>query len=138
MNNRHVYVPIPRFTLPPLTPPDPDPEQAESLRQTGEAIRRWAREMLEGVKTTADLRHLMEKLLTEVRRSREEQVRAIEPRWLKVDQARRYCGGMSANWIRDLEKGAPRGLFRRVKGTVFLDRRMLDRIFEGDIELDVL
>jgi hypothetical protein len=92
--------------------------------------------MPEGVKTSADLRHLLEKILTEARKAREEQVRAIEPRWLKVEQARRYLGGMSANWIRDLEKVAPRGLFRRVRGTVFIDRLMLDRVMEGDIELD--
>jgi len=38
--------------------------------------------------------------------------------------------------MRDLEKVAPRGLFRRVRGTVFIDRLMLDRVMEGDIELD--
>ena len=136
MDNRHAHPLFPSISPSHLHPFTPDPGQLEGARQTGEAIRRWAREMLDGVQTTADLRDLLEKLLSEVRRNREEEVRAIEPRWLKVDQARRYLGGMSETWIRDLEKAAPRGLFRRVRGTVFIDRLMLDRVMEGDIELD--
>jgi len=136
MEHRHTYASIPRISIPPVHPGLPDPDLMENARHTGDAIRRWAREMLDGVQTAADVRILLEKILTEVRRSREEQVRAIEPRWLKVDQARRYLGGMSETWIRDLEKVAPRGLFNRVRGTVFIDRLMLDRVMEGDIELD--
>ena len=138
MDHRKAHGPIPRIVVPPLHPIEPDPELMENVRQTGDAIRQWAREMLEGAKTSADLRHLLEMVLTEVRRAREEQIRDIEPRWMKVDQARRYLGGMSETWIRDLEKVAPRGLFRRVRGTVFIDRLMLDRVMEGDIELDEL
>jgi len=125
-------------SAPPPLPVSLDPGNLEGVRQTREAIRQWAGEVLDGVQTTAELRQLLEKLLSEVRRNREEQVQAIEPRWLRVDQARRYLGGMSETWIRDLEKVAPRGLFRRVRGTVFIDRLMLDRVMEGDIELDEL
>jgi hypothetical protein len=138
MDNRRLSVTIPPVSVPPLYSIEPDPAGIESARQTGDAIRQWAREMLEGAKTSADLRHLLEKVLTEVRRAREDQIRGIDPRWLKVDQARRYLGGMSETWIRDLEKVAPRGLFHRVRGTVFIDRQMLDRVMEGDIELDEL
>jgi len=138
MDNRYAHPHIPSIShvsLPPLPPAVPVPVDLDGARQTGEAIRHWAREVLDGIQTTAGLRQLLEKLLAEVRRNRVEQVREIEPRWLRVDQACRYLGGMSDTWVRDLEKDAPRGLFRRVRGTVFIDRLMLDRVMEGDIEL---
>jgi hypothetical protein len=136
MNNRPAYTPIPSFRVRPSPAVVPNPADLEAAARAGDAIRQWATDVLAGVKSTADLQEVLQKILIEVRRNREEQVRAIEPRWLKVDQARRYLGGMSETWIRDLEKVAPRELFRRVRGTVFLDRFVLDRIMEGDIELD--
>ena len=138
MDSRFSPIGIPRITLPSFSPPEEFLERLEGARQAGQGIRNWADEILAAVQTGVDLRELLKKLLSEVRRNREEQVQAIEPRWLRVDQARRYLGGMSETWIRDLEKVAPRGLYRRVRGTVFIDRLMLDRVMEGDIELDEL
>jgi hypothetical protein len=125
------------FTLSLDSQPSEFDEQCyAAVEKLRDALCRWGQDVLDGVRTSAALVPLLEKVNSELRRTREEQVRAIEPRWLKVDQARRYLGGMSETWIRDLEKVAPRGLFRRVRGTVFIDRVLLDRIMEGDVELD--
>ena len=136
MDNRTAYSRISGFTLQPFSREAPRLPNFEGVDRTAGAIRKWAAELLAGVRTVADLQKVLKKILFEVRRNGEEQVRAIEPRWLRVDQARRYLGGMSDTWIRDLEKVGPRGLFHRVRGTVFIDRLMLDRVMEGDIELD--
>jgi hypothetical protein len=78
------------------------------------------------------------KLLLEVRQIlqewRHEKSLPVKRRWLRVAEAALYLG-VSENWIRELEEIAPRGLFRRVKGTVFLDLLMLDDIVQGDVEL---
>jgi len=138
MDNRTAYSAIPGFTLQPFSLEAPRPPNFEGVERTAGAIRQWAADLLEGVRTAADLQEVLKKILIEIRRNREEQVRGTKPRWLEVDQARRYLGGMSETWIRDLEKVAPRGLFRRLRGTVFIDRLMLDRIMEGIIELEKL
>ena len=138
MDNQTAYSPTPGFTLQPFSLEAPRPPNFEGVERTAGAIRQWAADLLEGVRTAADLQEVLKKILIEVRRNREEKVRGTKPRWLKVDQARRYLGGMSETWIRDLEKVAPRGLFRRLRGTEFIDRLMLDRIMEGIIELDEL
>jgi hypothetical protein len=82
-----------------------------------------------------DITSLLERILTEVRQLRVERARKIEPKWLTIAETVAYTG-MSTNWVRSLEGVAPRGLFTRVKGTVFVNRAVLDDIFEGNIELE--
>ena len=74
-------------------------------------------------------------ILAELRQLRMERARKIEPKWLTIAEAVTYTG-MSTNWVRSLENVAPRGLFTRVKGTVFVSREMLDDIFAGRISLE--
>ncbi len=83
---------------------------------------------------TAEQTELLRGVLKELQRQSFATPRIVEPRWLTVTEAARYCG-MSEKWVRSLESTAPRGLFRRVKGTVFLDRQKLDLLFEGKLEL---
>ena len=77
----------------------------------------------------------LEQVLAEVRQLRTDRTRKIEPKWLTVSETVAYTG-MSMNWVRSLEAVAPRGLFTRLKGTVFVNRAVLDDIFEGNIELE--
>ena len=80
---------------------------------------------------TAVLRQILE----EIRRQTLARARTINPKWLTIADAAKYCG-MSEKWVRSLEPSAPRGLFRRVKGTVFVSRERLDQLFEGRIDLE--
>ena len=41
---------------------------------------------------------------------------------------------MSEKWVRALRASAPRGLFQKVKGTIFVNKQILDRLFEGKLE----
>ena len=77
----------------------------------------------------------LEQVLAEVRQLRTDRTRKIEPKWLTISETVAYTG-MSTNWVRSLEAVAPRGLFTRVKGTVFVNRAVLDDIFEGNIDLE--
>jgi len=77
----------------------------------------------------------LERVLAEVRQLRTDRTRKIEPKWLTISETVAYTG-MSPNWVRSLEAVAPRGLFTRVKGTVFVNRAVLDDIFEGNIDLE--
>ena len=47
-----------------------------------------------------------------------------------------FFTGMSTNWVRSLQRLDPRGRFTQVKGTVFMNRAMLDDLFEGRISLE--
>ena len=78
---------------------------------------------------------LLRQILEEIRRQTLARARTIDPKWLTVADAARYCG-MSEKWVRSLEPSAPRGLFGRVKGTVFVSREKLDQLFEGRIDLE--
>jgi len=74
-------------------------------------------------------------ILSEVRQLRVQKTRKIEPKWLTIAEASAYSG-MSGKWVRSLEAVAPRGLFTRVRGTVFVNRQVLDDIFDGQITLE--
>ena len=82
-----------------------------------------------------DVTSLLEQILAEIRQIRVERARKTEPKWLTIAETVTYTG-MSTNWVRSLEGVAPRGLFTRVKGTVFVNREMLDDIFSGRIDLE--
>ena len=60
-------------------------------------------------------------------------VKVIERKWLTVAEVAEYCG-MSEKWVRALRASAPRGLFQKVKGTIFVNKQILDRLFEGKLE----
>lgn len=77
----------------------------------------------------------LSEILAEIRQLRVQTSRQIEPKWLTIADAAAYTG-MSVKWVRSLEEVAPRGLFRRVKGTVFVSKTVLDDIFEGRVELE--
>jgi hypothetical protein len=77
----------------------------------------------------------LSEILTELRQLRAQSARRIEPKWLTISDAAAYTG-MSVKWVRSLEPVAPRGLFRRVKGTVFVSKTVLDDLFEGRVELE--